>query len=166
MRCYGMLRENGPMPCADGSARQMNEHTPPSGVCGYGPATDAPVAGAAVGWLLSVSDQLAARGHNVARRLREMTMFLLRPILSWPVTPMGTIWIFLPAARKASISCAMVLRISMLLRGSFLWGRLKAVLLNHGQSWLDQAASSIGRTDGVNYWERWALLMALRCAAQ
>lgn len=52
-------------------------------------------------------------------------MFLLRPILSWPLTPMGITWIFLPDARKSCRSCSMVLRISMLFCASFFCARLK-----------------------------------------
>lgn len=67
-------------------------------------------------------------------------MFLLRPILSWPVTPMGTTWIFFPVARKASISCSMVLRISILFKGSFFWARLNGLLLNQRPKWRERAA--------------------------
>lgn len=54
-------------------------------------------------------------------------MFLLRPILSWPVTPMGMTWIFLPDSRNVWMSRSMILRISILFWGSFFWARLNVL---------------------------------------
>ena len=78
-----------------------------------------------------------------ALRFREITMFLLRPILSWPLTPMGMIWIFLPAAKNACRSSSMDFLISILFWGSFFGARLNLASCGHSHSNAARCAATL-----------------------
>ena len=84
-----------------------------------------------------------------ARRFREITMFLLRPILSWPLTPMGMIWIFLPAAKNACRSSSMDFLISMLFWGSFFGARLNLASCRHSHSYTAHCAATLMALGGL-----------------